>query len=66
VNQREVVGRVEELAAFHRFITAEDTSVLLLEGEAGIGKTTLWLHRKLGLRSRSELASTWTSSTAVT
>jgi DNA-binding CsgD family transcriptional regulator len=43
VNQREVVGREEELAAFHRFITAEDTSVLLLEGEAGIGKTTLWL-----------------------
>jgi DNA-binding CsgD family transcriptional regulator/tetratricopeptide (TPR) repeat protein len=55
VNQRAVVGRDAELAAFHRFITAEDTSVLLLEGEAGIGKTTLWLEaialgRACGLR----------------
>ena len=39
-----VVGRESELAEVERFIDAADQgfAVLVLEGEAGIGKTTLW------------------------
>jgi hypothetical protein len=38
------VGRDEELAALGAFLSAidEGPAALLLEGEAGIGKTTLW------------------------
>src|SRR5438067_3139279 len=41
---REVVGRDEELAVVRDFLAAVDRlpSALLIEGEAGIGKTTLW------------------------
>jgi len=41
---REVVGRDEELAVVRDFLAAVDSlpSALLIEGEAGIGKTTLW------------------------
>jgi DNA-binding CsgD family transcriptional regulator len=38
----EIVGRDRELEAFDRWLDRPDGSVLLLEGEAGIGKTTLW------------------------
>jgi DNA-binding CsgD family transcriptional regulator len=39
----EIVGRDEELAAIDAFLdTAERGSALVLEGEAGIGKTTVW------------------------
>jgi DNA-binding CsgD family transcriptional regulator len=40
----EVVGRDEELAVVRDFLAAVDRlpSALLIEGEAGIGKTTLW------------------------
>jgi DNA-binding CsgD family transcriptional regulator len=44
VAQDEILGREEELAAIARFI-GDDRSgprAFLLEGEAGIGKTTLW------------------------
>ena len=39
-----VVGRQEELADLDRFLAAGDElpAALVLEGEAGIGKTTLW------------------------
>jgi len=45
VSQREVVAREEEIAAVERFLSAEPegTTLLLLEGEAGIGKSTLWM-----------------------
>lgn len=41
---RGVVGRVAELAAGDAFVRAIDNgpALLLLEGEAGIGKTTVW------------------------
>ena len=39
----EVVGREHELAAIERFVNGGDfPRALVLEGEAGIGKTTLW------------------------
>jgi DNA-binding CsgD family transcriptional regulator len=40
----EVIGREPELAAIARLLTAarSTTACLVLEGEAGIGKTTLW------------------------
>jgi DNA-binding CsgD family transcriptional regulator len=38
----EIVGRDAEVAAITRFVADEETSALLLEGEAGIGKSTLW------------------------
>jgi DNA-binding CsgD family transcriptional regulator/tetratricopeptide (TPR) repeat protein len=43
--QSEVVGREQELAAIDAFLDAQPggPAVLLVEGEAGIGKTTLWL-----------------------
>ncbi len=51
----EVVGRDEELAAIESWLDQPDAPVFLLEGEAGIGKTTLWLAgveraRERGLR----------------
>jgi AAA ATPase domain len=41
----EIVGRDQELAAVRAFVgrTGEDVGALVLEGEAGIGKSTLWL-----------------------
>ncbi len=41
----EIVGREEELAALRAFIgeAEERPAALVLEGEAGIGKSTLWL-----------------------
>jgi hypothetical protein len=41
----EIVGRDEELASLHAFIdeVREGPSALVLEGEAGVGKSTLWL-----------------------
>lgn len=43
MQRAEIVGRDEELALISSFLTDEAGSdVLLIEGEAGIGKTTLW------------------------
>ncbi|HUQ21585.1 MAG TPA: AAA family ATPase, partial [Gaiellaceae bacterium] len=39
-----IVGRDAELAAIDDFITDPARVALLVEGEPGIGKTTLWLH----------------------
>src|SRR5690349_18267522 len=41
----EIVGREEELAALRTFVgqTPAGAATLLLEGEPGIGKSTLWL-----------------------
>jgi DNA-binding CsgD family transcriptional regulator len=40
-----IIGRAQELAATGRLLdrAAEDAAALVLDGEAGIGKTTLWL-----------------------
>jgi DNA-binding CsgD family transcriptional regulator len=38
----EVVGRDGELAALRAFVEGSAPRVMVLEGEAGIGKTTLW------------------------
>src|SRR5438105_4452556 len=42
----EIVGRDEELATVERFLNgaAEGPRALIVEGEAGIGKTTIWSH----------------------
>ena len=42
--EREVVGRDEELATVRAFLAEVERlpSVVFIEGEAGIGKTTLW------------------------
>jgi DNA-binding CsgD family transcriptional regulator len=41
----EIIGREEELASLHAFVgrPADGPAALVLEGEAGIGKSTLWL-----------------------
>ncbi|MDX6423397.1 MAG: hypothetical protein QOI67_868, partial [Gaiellaceae bacterium] len=39
----EIVGRDAELASLHAFVDGDDAAALVLEGEAGIGKSTLWL-----------------------
>jgi len=56
----EIVGREDELASQAAFVddVREGPSVLVLEGEAGIGKSTLWLagvrHARLqGVRALS-------------
>ena len=50
-----VVGRDAELAALNEFVAGvpEGASVLVLEGEAGMGKTTLWRHAAEMAQSRS-------------
>lgn len=40
--ETDIVGREEELAQIDAFLAREGPRALLLEGEAGIGKTTLW------------------------
>jgi DNA-binding CsgD family transcriptional regulator len=42
VTAAELVGREEELAELSSFLDGELPSALVLEGEAGIGKTTIW------------------------
>jgi DNA-binding CsgD family transcriptional regulator/Tfp pilus assembly protein PilF len=53
--QPEVFGRAAELSQIERFLAAPGAlpGALLLEGEAGIGKTTLWRHGVAGARGRS-------------
>jgi hypothetical protein len=59
----EVVGRESELALLHGFLgPGEAGRALILTGEAGIGKTSLWeagieAARKLGIRVLSTRAS---------
>jgi ATP/maltotriose-dependent transcriptional regulator MalT len=49
----EVIGREEELASIGRFLDARERlpAIFLLQGEAGIGKTTLW---REGLRAAEQ------------
>jgi DNA-binding CsgD family transcriptional regulator len=51
----EIVGRDEELAALTEFLDAADRlpAALLIRGEAGIGKTTLWEQALVRGRERS-------------
>jgi hypothetical protein len=53
--QLEVFGRAAELSEIERFLATPGTlpGALLLEGEAGSGKTTLWRHGVSGARERS-------------
>jgi DNA-binding CsgD family transcriptional regulator len=69
-----ILGRGQELAAIKRFFDAERSGprVLLLEGEAGIGKSTLWLEalrigqaKGLALSSRASEAETALSFTVL-
>ena len=53
--EAEVVGRDEELASIAAFLDDGAPGALLLEGEAGIGKTTLW---REAVRLASERGST--------
>src|SRR5215210_2650915 len=50
-----IVGRDSELAAVERFLerVALDSAALVIEGEAGIGKTTLWLEAIAAGEARS-------------
>jgi DNA-binding CsgD family transcriptional regulator/tetratricopeptide (TPR) repeat protein len=52
----EVVGREQELAAIEAFLDAPPggPAALLVEGEAGIGKTTLWLAAVEAARTRGQ------------
>ena len=54
--ETEVVGREQELAAINGFIDAPPggPAALLVEGEAGIGKTTLWLAAVQAARIRGQ------------
>src|SRR5688500_5141088 len=54
--ESDVVGREQELAAIDAFIDAPPggPAALLLEGEAGIGKTTLWLAAVQAARVRGQ------------
>ena len=52
---RAVVGRERELDSLERFLDAvpEGPAGLWIEGEVGIGKTTLWKHAAVAARERS-------------
>lgn len=49
-----VVGRADELAGIQAFLarSGDGPGALLLEGEAGVGKTTLWQHAVAAARAR--------------
>jgi DNA-binding CsgD family transcriptional regulator len=51
---REIIGRDEELASLYAFLdtVGGGSSALVLEGAAGIGKSTLWLAGVEGARER--------------
>src|SRR5688500_18001087 len=51
----EIVGREDELAALHAFFerAGEGPAALVLEGDAGIGKSTLWQVGVEAARERS-------------
>jgi MoxR-like ATPase len=42
VKAEQVIGRSDELTAVHSFVATGGPAALLIEGEAGIGKTTVW------------------------
>jgi ATP/maltotriose-dependent transcriptional regulator MalT len=50
-----VIGREAELRAVERFLdgVSTDPAALVIEGEAGIGKTTVWLEAVRGAEGRS-------------
>jgi DNA-binding CsgD family transcriptional regulator len=54
----EIVGRDDELAAVDRFLARPRPAALLIEGEAGIGKTILWREgiQRAGTRDRRVLS----------
>src|SRR5205823_13615980 len=43
----DIVGRREELALLESFLSGPRPSALVIDGDAGIGKTTLWRHSTL-------------------
>jgi hypothetical protein len=56
-----IVGRDVELGTIETWLTSATSPVLLLEGDAGIGKTTLWRAtvqrgRELGMRILASIA----------
>ena len=53
--EQEIVGRDEELAAIERWLDDPRPSALLIEGDAGIGKTTLWRAGIEAARGRSRV-----------
>jgi DNA-binding CsgD family transcriptional regulator len=56
-----LVGRDREVATLHAFLDGDEGRILLLEGEAGIGKTTLW---RRGVEAASERGYTVLAATA--
>ena len=59
----EIVGRDAELGAIEQWLESPQSATLLIEGEAGIGKTTLWratvarakeLHRRVLVTTPTE------------
>jgi hypothetical protein len=63
-----VIGRDEELAAVRAFVTSvsDGPAGLVIEGEAGIGKTTLWRAGVDAARERSYRVLTATPTAAET
>ena len=57
VNELELVGRDAELRTINDFLERgiDNPSALLLEGEPGIGKTTLWLAAVSAARRKHRL-----------
>ena len=59
-----VVGREAERSAIARWLEEARPSCLLIEGEAGIGKTTLWFHAVAVARTRADRVLAWRASIA--
>jgi DNA-binding CsgD family transcriptional regulator len=59
-----VVGREAEREAIERWLDAGRPSSLLIAGEAGIGKTTLWAHAVDWSRARGDRVLSWRASIA--
>src|SRR6058998_3524042 len=59
-----IVGRDEELGSIERFVGESGPGTLLIEGEAGIGKSTLWSFALEVATSRAARILSWRASTA--
>jgi len=59
-----VVGREAERSAIARWLDDARPSCLLIEGEAGIGKSTLWFHAVAVARTRADRVLSWRASVA--
>jgi DNA-binding CsgD family transcriptional regulator len=64
VARGQIIGREAEREAIERWLDGERPASLLIDGEAGIGKSTLWSHAVERAIERGDRVLAWRASTA--